>query len=303
MALIFLFYGVFYRCMRHSFLLILFVFIFTGHAVAQDFLDLAQVGYRYALETKAPEGSDEGVSVSGLRVNLLLPLKLSEKTYLLPGFRYWQYNLNPGDNLQYYFAQIGFQTQLSDKVSWQFLPLLRTGIYDGSSARDGFQIGLLTLVNTVVKDNLTLGYGIYTNSELFGPLLTPVLGIDWQINDRWRLYGNFPMYNTLSYSISEKMNTGVNYVGLVTTFKGDNTYTERQSVDVSWFFDYYLTPQIVAQFQVGYPIGRSFEEFNEKDKVDFSFSLFRFGDDREALNTFDKASMIVTFNLLFRIKK
>jgi hypothetical protein len=283
-------------------LTLLFI-LFSVSVSGQDFIELGQIGYRYTMESQGYDDSGEDVSVAGWRGNLLVPLKISEKTYLLPGVRYWQFNLNPGNNFRYFFMQAGFQTKISEKASWQFLPLIRTGIYEDADFGDGFQLGLLTIINKKVKENLSLGYGIYTNDELFGMLLTPVLAIDWEITDRLRLFGNFPMFNTLSYTISEKVRTGINYVGLVTTFQGDDTYTERQSIDLSWFFDFYLTPQIVAQVHAGYPIGRTYEEFNEEDKVDFSLSLFRFGDDRTAVSTFDNAAMFVTFNLQFRIKK
>ncbi len=215
----------------------LIVFCCIMPSQGQDYIELGQLGYRYSFRTDALDGQQEGTVVEGLRTNLMLPLKLSDKTFLLPGLRFWQYNQQPGDNLKLYIFQLGFQTQLSDKTSWQFLPLFRTGRFENASFSDGFQLGLLTIVNKKIKDNLTLGYGVYTNNELFGQLLTPVFAIDWQINERWRLFGNFPMYNTLQYSMSEKWNTGINYFGLVTTFSGDETYVERQSIDVSWFIE------------------------------------------------------------------
>ncbi len=270
---------------------------------AQDYIELAQLGYRYSFRTDALEGQSEGRVIEGKRINLLVPLKISEKTYLLPGVRYWQYNFNPGDNLNWYLIQLGFQTQLSEKTSWQFLPLIRSGMYEGASFGEGFQLGLLTTVNRQVNDRLMLGYGIYTNHELFGQLLTPVLAIDWQISDRWRLFGNFPMFNTLAYDLGEKWNTGLNYLGLVTSFRGKETYIERESIEFSWFLEYYITKQLVTQVRFGYPFGREFVEYDKDDKVDFSLSLIRFGDNREALATFDDVRPFVTFNLFFRIKK
>ena len=165
------------------------------------------------------------------------------------------------------------------------------------------QFGVLTVANQRINEDLVLGYGIYTNNELFGQLLTPILGIDWQISDKWRLFGNFPMYTTLSYDINDRWNAGLHYIGLVTSFKNDDTYIERQSLDFSLFLEYYLTSQLVAQVKAGYPVGRKYEVFAEDDKVDFSLSIIRFGNERELLDTFDEANMFVTFNLLFRVRK
>ena len=196
---------------------------------------------------------------------------------------------------------VGIQTQLSGKLSLQFLPLLRSGIYQDAGFGEGFQLGLLAVVNNRIKENLTLGYGLYTNHELFGQLLTPVLGIDWQITDRWRLFGNFPLYNTLAYQINPKFNTGLNYVGLITSFQGDKTYIERISLDFSYFLEYYITSQIVVQARLGYPLARTFEEYNEKDRVDFSFSLLRFGEHRSLVSSFDEANWFVGLHLFFRV--
>lgn len=288
--------------MFRQLILLIFSVLTAQGAFAQDYIELGQLGYRYSFRTESSE-EEEGTAVEGMRVNLMLPLKVSENTYLLPGVRFWQYNQQPGPNLRLYIFQLGFQTRLSEKTSWQFLPLFRTGQYGEADFSDGFQVGLLTTFNRQVNERLMLGYGFYTNTELFGQLLTPVLTIDWQISDRWRLFGNFPMYNTLQYDLADKWNTGLNYFGLVTTFSGGETYTERQSVDVAWFLVYYVTHQLVAQVRLGYPVGRSFEEYATGDKMDFSLSLFRFGDDRELLDSFDAASPFVTFNLFFRLKK
>jgi hypothetical protein len=264
-------------------------------------VELGQLGYRYSFKTSTEENTPR--SVAGARVNVLLPLKLSERTYLLPGLRYWQYNIEPGDNLNWYLLQIGIQTQLSERWALQVLPLVRTGIYSDGTFTDGFQLGLLSTATKKINDRLSLGFGIYTNHELFGQLLTPIMTIDWRINDRWRLFGNFPMFNTLTYSIDEKWNTGINYVGLVTSFGADETYIERQSLDFSWFLERYLTSQIVVQFRLGYPVGRRFEEYEKGDKVDLTLSLLRFGDERTLLNVFDESQFFAAFHVFFRMKK
>ena len=277
--------------------------LFLAHVShAQDYAELGQLGYRYSFKTRA-SGEDTARSVSGMRINVMLPLKLSEQTYLLPGFRYWQYNVEPGENFNYYFFQVGIQSQLSETWSMQVLPLIRSGIYQDASFSDGLQLGVLATASKRINKDLQLGFGIYTNSEFFGQLLTPVMAIDWKITERLRLFGNFPMYNTLSYSIADRWNTGINYIGLVTTFLGNGTYVERQSLDFSWFTEYYITSQIVAQFRLGYPVGRKFEEYAEDDKVDFTLSLFRFGDDRELIRSFDDAQFFAAFHLFFRMEK
>ncbi|MCA6078639.1 DUF6268 family outer membrane beta-barrel protein [Fulvivirga sedimenti] len=268
----------------------------------QDYIEIGQLGYRYSFPTSASDG-DTARSVYGARFNILLPVKISEKTYFLPGFRFWQYRVDPGENFKWYLFQAGIQTQISEKWNLQVLPLLRTGIYQDAKFGDGFQVGVLLSANKQINEDLMLGYGIYTNHELFGQLLQPFLAIDWQISDRWRLFGSFPMYNTLSYSINERWNTGLNYIGLVTSFMGDGVYTERSSLDFDWFIEYYITPQIVAQARFGYPVDRTFEEYAEGDKVDFTLSLLRFGNDRELLREFDKSQFLASFNLFFRVKK
>ncbi len=271
-------------------------------AKSQDYIELGQLGYRYSFPTSENDG-ETSRSVAGARFNVLFPIKISEKTYFLPGFRFWQYKVNPGENFKWFLFQVGIQTQLSEKWNIQVLPLLRSGIYQDAKFGDGFQFGMLASANKKINDKLMLGYGLYTNHELFGQFLQPFLAIDWQISDKWRLFGNFPMYNTLSYSINDRWNTGLNYIGLLTSFMGNGTYTERSSMDFAWFAEYYITPQIVAHARIGYPVDRTFEEYNEGDKVNFTLSLFRFGDDRELIQEFDKSQFLASFYLFFRVRK
>jgi len=284
-----------------SLILTALFFLLYYNSSGQDYVDLGQLGYRYSFKTSGE--TDTARSVEGARINVLLPLKIGKTTYLLPGFRYWQYNISPGENLNWYLVQIGLQAQLSDKWSMQILPLIRTGVFDEGTFSDGFQFGVLATASKKISDELSLGFGLYTNHELFGQLLTPILAIDWQISQRWRLFGNFPMYNTLSYTINEKWNAGINYIGLVTTFSSGPTYIERQSLDFSAFIEYYLTRQLVIQARLGYPVGRKFEEYETGDKVDLTLTLLRFGEDRQILRSFNESQLFAGIHLFFRMEK
>ena len=70
-------------------LLFLVAWLICSQVQSQDYVEIAQAGYRYSFKTQGNEGN-EGRSVQGWRLNAMITLKITDQSYLLPGFRYWQ---------------------------------------------------------------------------------------------------------------------------------------------------------------------------------------------------------------------
>ena len=67
------------------------------------------------------------------------------------------------------------------------------------------------------------------------------------------------------------------------------------------YADLYVTKNIVIRGHAGYLIGSSLDEYTIGDKVDWSLSILKFGDDRTRLSSIDVEGMFYTASLVFRI--
>jgi len=84
--------------------------------------------------------------------------------------------------------------------------------------------------------------GLYYNRELFGNYFIPLLGFDWQPNDRLFVWGLLPQSATLDYRFTNNIHGGINYYSPQDSYrlKGDNAYFFVLEVQLRLFVDYYI---------------------------------------------------------------
>ena len=78
-----------------------------------------------------------------------------------------------------------------------------------------------------------------------------------------------PIYGTLSYCVSPKVNVGLNYSGVSTSYglAGQNEYFEYTSVQLGVFGEYYLTSKLALRGTVAYSAQRDMELYNMANKM------------------------------------
>ena len=186
--------------------------------------------------------------------------------------------------------------------SLTIMPILRWfGEEIGFQSND-FQFGGLGIWSIPLSDNYTHKFGVYANDEFFGLFVTPFYGVDWKINEKTRFSGNLPVTFTLAHQWKERVSVGIDYNGLVSSFRTSQTYIERRVLNMGPYLDFEVLKNVIFRGHAGYLIGSSFDEYAVGDQIDWSFNIIRFGDDREKISSVDVSGLFVTFSLMYRVK-
>ena len=149
---------------------------------------------------------------------------------------------------------------------------------------------------------------MYTNRELFGPLIVPIFGLYYfNSNNKFEVKILIPLYADFNYSITEHIRTGLNAKGQLRTYNlntpigyENSSYAARATNDIYSHFQHGLDNRIIFQLGVGRSIGRSYRIFDEE--VSFAISLAYFGDNREQLNTDFEDSWLFKIAAFYRLK-
>lgn len=265
--------------------------------------------YQNPLSGKATE--------SNLMVNLKLPMKFNEKTIWYNDFSYSGFTVR--NNLEvrpteYLTAmrmhgiilQTGIVQKINERNGFQLLAVPRyMSDFEGSDSKR-WQLGGIGLYEHRYHDRLLMRYGALYNQELFGPLLVPLVYLDWQINGKWSIVGLMPINLRISYVVNNKLTTGLNHFGFITTyrlgqeeFKGD--YVERNSIDETLFIRWNTMGNFFVEARFGYSLSRVYEQYDASEKMDLRLSIVRFGDDRTPKNINFDNGLIASLRLVYSL--
>lgn len=262
---------------------------------SQNSIDLFTISGRLGLPSEYDPVLPAKAKESGGLVNLKIPIVFSEKTIWYSNFSYtWsrvtngltlpQEVANPID-LHGFVLQTGLVQRIDDKQAFQLLFVPRFMSDFVSPAGDAWQFGAIGLFENKYSKNLLMRFGLLYNQELSGPLLVPLVDIDWKITPRWSITGLIPIYGKVNYELTERLTTGLSMFGLVTTYAlsdplYNTDYMERTSIDLTLFAKWNLTGNIFLEGRIGYALARNYNQYNKTKKVDLKISIFKIGDDR-----------------------
>ncbi|MGD0710775.1 MAG: DUF6268 family outer membrane beta-barrel protein [Bacteroidales bacterium] len=287
--------------------------IFIGNAVsvhAQNYVDLFSIGSAYSPDNSL-KNSENKINVGESAVNLKFPVLLKNKDVLFFGFNASSLTFNnhymTSDDEPFYSAalQIGYTKHWNDNWSTMLvvIPKISSDMKDVTSK--DYQTGGLLIFTYTKKENLKYKFGLYYNQECFGPLFVPILGINWQPTYKISAFGNLPINFTLDYKIGKRFSTGIYFQSLIDSYrlseKYNSVYLQKNSQDVSLFFNTYFAKNIVLTIKGGHSIGSSYLLYNEGDKLKAGILSFQIGNKRTPLNVNLDDGFIIEMKLSYRI--
>ncbi len=296
--------------MKHCLLLISLIQIIPTCTLAQSYIDIISLGYHHEFQTSL-DGTDEKVNVNDYLLNVNLPIPLSDNDVLLVSALNHRLSLNfndsPLENETLWGVRFGLGYRKQWNEQWYSVVQFLGGTAGAFEEENdlSFLGGGLAIIGYQAKEHLQYRWGLYGTKEFFGPFFVPILGLDWQINERLRLFGNLPINATLVREYSDNFWAGIGFLGIVTSYKvtldGAPFYWEQVSNQAFVFGDFFLRSNIVLQARVGYIIGRRFWFYRTNDQVDARISAIRFGDNRTSLLPPFRDTPFAEVRLIFRI--
>jgi hypothetical protein len=291
---------------------VFFSFIFS-QAFSQSYFDIFNFTY-----TTTPandfEVYDAQTSVEELALEFNFPVVINEESILFTGLFANKTNLNfdasrPSANLNVLGLKVGLNRTFNDKWSGTFLLFTKIASDKITFSQDNLQYAFLSLFTNKKRADLKYRYGIYANTEKYGIILVPVIGLYYKSeNQKFEADMNLPIIAEMNYKVYEKAWVGLRFDGLGTTYNlndqsysANGAYVSKTSNELLSYFRYRLSKSIYINTKVGYAVSRNYKVFDANDKIDLAVTSFYFGDNRTQLNSRFKDGAIFKVELMYRL--
>lgn len=292
----------------------IFLGFFAITANAQNYIDIARFSYGNT-PFNTFENTSEQTKVEEFTLQLTFPIVLNEETIILTGFSADRSRLKLDPDFLGHTAlnkvrlQLGLNQVLSEKWTGTYILLPSIASDFEKITNEDLQLGLLTLFTYKKKENLKYKFGFYTNTENYGPLFVPLLGVYYlSPNKKFESTLLLPGQADFNYQLAKKTVLGINFDGMTSSYNLHETiytskeqYVVRSSNELYTYLQFQVGKSLVTKAKLGYSIGRTYKVFNNDDKVDLSLASFYLGDDRTQLNTNFEKGAIFKVELLYRI--
>jgi hypothetical protein len=299
--------------------LLLIVFIMSVTVgLAQNFIDLANVYWRTS-PGNSVDGSGEKVNFNTWALDAKVPLVLSDKLVLIPGFELTHNRISTTDSTNWVFSsatlQLGAEVRWTERFKsvFMFTPKLSSTFTGGVDSKD-LQFGGLTLNTLQHTENFDWRFGAYVNAELFSVMIVPLFGFNWKINEKWRLRTLIPVNLELSRIMHKKWIAGLLFIGANASYRmrqqiNPNTlypgnyqpYMDKADNNAWLYSDIYLTKNLVLNLKAGYSVLRKYRLYDDGDKLDLKLGPVNIGNDRFDAPALMNNGLSFEMRLLFRM--
>jgi hypothetical protein len=292
----------------YSFLL---VFAFAKAATAQSYVDLVKINYGTVINA-GYEGSDAETNVRLFDVSLTYPIQLNEQTAIVTGLDYSNQSLDLFPNaleettLSSFTLKAGVSIKHSDRWSGTYLLLPKIASQELKTGSDAFFIGGVVLMKYQKTERLQYRFGAYASSEGFGTILTPIIGLYYQSeNKHWEATMNFPINGDVNYTVNDVSRLGFNFQSPIRSYVLDAdgaaaSYVQTDIIEVGPYLEHSVAKQsILLRFQVGYS-SMSYSVYEAGDQLPFRLAAFEFADDRNRLNPETNGNFFLRLGATYR---
>ena len=259
-------------------------FISVNSLSAWEIDKVANLGYFYIPDSELK--NDEGkIEMSSYQVWGVAPVKLSEKTALLPGLSYQGLYVDYSDFDFTYPNPDGGIITIKDfpnafhaislilgclidldngwSVFADFRPGIKSDMENIDSKDISYQGG--ALVSHRFSDALCLSLGLYYNDSFGEPQLLPLVGAQWMISDVLALDAVLPEYLLFSYQPETWLKLGLrgrvkgHEFRLSEKTPWKDSVLEYSQILVGPYADLYLTDHLVLRLEGGVATARKFK--------------------------------------------
>jgi hypothetical protein len=285
--------------------------LLPGLSFGQGYIEGVNISYEgMPLKIQTPRG-DQKFTGSNFKISTTVPIFLSpdKSKYLLVGANLEAFDFggtHPDFEVKTVYSispTVGFSTMLSRKFNLTtiLMPFMNSDYKEvkKSDIRFGAVVRGTYKVSDYLSWKATLGY----RKQFYGPQYIVLVGLDWKVDDKWRVFGDLPSAATISYSISEKANAGFNLSVQQTSYRLNNQdrYFEYNSVNPGLFAEYYVAKKWAIRGTAAYSLIRNMEIYNKNDQTDGFIDFYEMGDRVNPLNPEVASGFTFKIGLSYRI--
>ncbi|MBK6523941.1 MAG: hypothetical protein KBG47_06295 [Bacteroidia bacterium] len=288
-------------------------FLAFNYTLAQNYVDILKVNASTTADNTF-DTSTTKTKIQQIDADLTVPIKINDRLSIITGVMYetFQTKLFEDGNVKTFGStalKLGANKQFNDHWSGTavLIPKIASD-YNTISGKD-IQVGVVGIMKYKKSDNKNFKFGLYYNSELFGPFFVPMVGMYYlSPNKKFETNIMLPLQADVNYKLIPFMNIGVNFNGQIRSYHltdvnstHHSTYIARSTNEFYAYLKFNITKGLSLTTKIGQSLGRSYKVFNEGDKVTFGLPATFIGGKREQLNTNFSNGLIFQASLLFRI--
>jgi hypothetical protein len=258
---------------------------------AQPYIDLINIR-NVASPDMGPTSRDQNATtLNYFNISATLPVRFNngkDAIIASPFFERWHSEVGPVKDYSNYHYGLGLPIALLKSIpdsKWTVLTMVTIRMNDAKISTAGqYQIGGAVIGAFYRKNpHLTYKFGAYINGEFFGLFIIPLVGIDWQINERTNLFGILPASLTFERKLGNHFYGGAVLRTFTNSYHdaGPN-YMRIDENQLGLYMDFYASKHLVLNLETGHSILRKIrggtkydirENWNASDNFYFKVGL------------------------------
>jgi len=290
------------------------ILLFSGvvPVFSQNYVDILKLtGNTTAFNTF--DTSSSRTTINEIMADLTVPIKFNDRHSLLSGVIYenTQTKLFTDGNVISFGSmtlKLGVSKQVNERWSGTLVLLPKIASdYKTLENRD-FQMGAITFMKYKKNDNLTYKFGLYYNSELFGPFFAPMAGL-YYLSQSKKFETNLmlPLQADVNYQVFPFVNLGFNFNGQNRSYHLSNAtsghsdaYVVKSTNEFYAYLKFNVSKSFSIQTKIGQSVARSYRVYDGNDQISFGLPAIFVGHKRQQLNSDFSDGIIFQVVLLYR---
>ncbi len=262
-------------------------------ASGQGYIEGMNINYESSPVTIKDVDPDESFTLNTWRFNTGFPVFLTKdkSKYLIIGAGFEVLNFSgthPAFSIKNVYGiqpTVGFTQKVNSKLTLRyiFLPALNSD-FDDVSFTD-IKLGGIVQAAYSKRPGLTWRATLGFRDQWFGPQIIALVGLDWKVNEKWRIFGDAPRDLTIVYKLNQKNYAGFTLEAVNTSYKLKNRqYLSHNTAQPGLFYERYLTPALALRATVSYSFIRHEDINHQQDKTDLQVDFVPIGYEPDPLN-------------------
>jgi len=287
------------------------ILFYAASIKAQDYIDLIKFDYAIT-PTNAFDSSTISTTLQEINGDFTLPIVINDNMTFLSGAIYENiiasFNPNrPNESLTGITLKLGANLKHNKRLSGTYMLLPKVSSDMKNIAERDIQVGGVVLMKYTKTDQLNFRFGLYSNGELFGPFIVPIVGFYFINNSKKiEIKATLPLSFNAEYAIRSNIKTGLNFKGQVRSYNinspirnENHRYLVKSTNDIYTFLRYETKSGLNFQMNFGRSIGRTYRMFREQ--VTLGMPLTYFDDQRIQINQDFSDSWLFKLGVFYRL--
>jgi hypothetical protein len=289
-------------CFRAKIIPVFVFLLFTFRVFAQPNIDLVSFNSQYFASTYSDSTKNRFATQDNF-LSIFLPVKfgtghvftirLNAEELLVSR------DFSTGYSLYSIGLPLGLQLQ-SKNAKWKyagiFIPKINSDLADNLDY--DLQFGGIGLVTRVFNEKLQVRGGLYYNSDYWGNFFMPLFGVDWKVNDKFRMYGTLPGNYRFEFTLGKKFYTGIGFRSAQRSFRLQKQFNDDfvrvKENQLKFFFEGFVFKKIILGFDIYRSINYSL--------ISYDYFQTKTPTNRPILFSKTKDNFGCTINLAYRIR-